>query len=90
MENAIERFKPDIIITHSGGAKLPGFEYIIMDAEQTLTTVNASPEALVVAIHMEALDHCGVSRETLRQMADSAAIPASRLMIPEDGEIIAF
>jgi L-ascorbate metabolism protein UlaG (beta-lactamase superfamily) len=90
VENAIEMFKPDIIITHSGGAKLPGFEAIIMDAEQTLNTVNASPEAVVVAIHMEALDHCGVTRETLRQMADSAAIPPSRLMIPEDGETIAF
>jgi L-ascorbate metabolism protein UlaG (beta-lactamase superfamily) len=90
VENAIERFKPDIIITHSGGAKLPGFETIIMDAEQTLNTINASPEAVVVAIHMEALDHCGVSREMLRQMADSAAIPPFRLLIPEDGEIIAF
>jgi L-ascorbate metabolism protein UlaG (beta-lactamase superfamily) len=66
VENAIKRFKPDIIITHSGGAKMPGFEFIIMDAEQTLNTVNASPEAVVVAIHMEALDHCGVTRETLR------------------------
>jgi len=90
VENAIEKFKPDIIITHSGGATLPGFEPIIMDAEQTLTTLNASPAAVVVAIHLEALDHCNVSREMLRQMGDAAAISASRLMIPKDGEAINF
>jgi len=90
VENTIEMFKPGIIITHSGGATIPGFESIIMDGEQTLKTVNASQDAVVVAIHMEALDHCRVSRETLRQMADRAAIPSSRLMIPEDGETIAF
>lgn len=90
VENAIKMFNPDIIITHSGGATIPGYEAIIMDGEQTLTTVNASPEAIVVAIHMESLDHCTVSRKALRQMAESAAIPPSRLMIPEDGETISF
>jgi L-ascorbate metabolism protein UlaG (beta-lactamase superfamily) len=90
VENAIEQFAPDIIVTHSGGAKLPGFETIIMDAEQTLTTLNASGDAVVVAIHLEALDHCNVSRANLRQMAEAASIPASRLIIPKDGETIAF
>jgi len=90
VKNTIEKFQPDIIITHSGGAKIPGYEYIIMDAEQTLAALNASPEAVVVAIHMEALDHCNVSREMLRQMADAAAISPSRLIIPKDGETIGF
>ena len=88
VEHAIEQFEPDIIITHSGGAKLPGFETIIMDAEQTFMTLNASAKAVVVAIHLEALDHCNVSREVLRHMADAAAIPESRLIIPKDGETI--
>lgn len=87
----IQAFKPDIIITHSGGATIPGFNPIIMDIEQTLNVLNASSEgAVVVAIHMEALDHCGVSRQELRQMADSRSIAPSRLMIPKDGETISF
>lgn len=90
VEDAIELFNPDIILTHSGGATLPGYDPIIMDAKQTLTTLKASPQAVVVAIHLEALDHCQVSRETLRQMADRESIPPSRLMIPKDGETISF
>ena len=91
VEKNIQGFKPDIIITHSGGATIPGFEPIIMDVEQTLKVLNASSgDAVVVAIHMEALDHCGISREELRQMADSKSITPSRLMIPNDGETISF
>jgi L-ascorbate metabolism protein UlaG (beta-lactamase superfamily) len=91
VEKSILAFKPDIIITHSGGATIPGFESIIMDIDQTLNVLNASSEkSVVVAIHMEALDHCGVSREELRRMADSKSIPPSRLMIPNDGDIIMY
>jgi len=84
--DTIKMHKPDIIITHSGGATLPGFEPIVMDGEQTLTAIKAAPTAKIVAIHMESLDHCTVSRAMLRTMADKAGITPERLIIPEDGE----
>jgi L-ascorbate metabolism protein UlaG (beta-lactamase superfamily) len=90
VENTIKQFNPDIIITHSGGATIPGFDAIIMDGEQTLITAKAAPQAILVAIHMESLDHCTISRAQLRHMADSAAVPPTRLIIPEDGETISF
>lgn len=90
VEDTINTFKPDIIITHSGGATIPGHEPIVMDAEQTLATLKSAPKATVVAIHMESLDHCVVSRKKLREIADNAGIPASRLIIPEDGSEFAF
>lgn len=90
VENTINRFSPAIIITHSGGATLPGYESIIMDGEQTLAVINASQEAVVVAIHMESLDHCTVTREALRLMAEKTGMPKSRLIIPKDGEIVTF
>ncbi len=90
VEQSIAEFKPDVIITHSGGAKLPDFDPIIMDAEQTLTTVHASGEAIVVAVHLEALDHCGVNREALRQLAEEKGISPNRLLIPEDGAVLSF
>lgn len=87
---AIAACKPDIIITHSGGATLPGHPPIIMDGEQTLTTLEAAPNAVIVAVHMEALDHCTITRTMLRQIADNAGIAPSRLMIPENGETLTF
>ena len=90
VENAIKKYDPDIIITHSGGAKIPGFDPILMDAGQTIGVVKASSKARVVAIHMESLDHCTVTRKGLRETADKAGIPAARLVIPEDGETISL
>ncbi|MBU1109217.1 MAG: MBL fold metallo-hydrolase [Candidatus Riflebacteria bacterium] len=90
VEAAIKLYKPDVIITHSGGATIPGHEPIVMDAEQTLVTATSAPNAKIVAIHMEALDHCMVKRTMLRQLADEAKIPSSRMFIPEDGGIISF
>ncbi len=90
VESAIKKYDPDIIITHSGGAKIPGFDPILMDAAQTIGVVKASSKAKVVAIHMEALDHCVVTRDSLRRMADKEGIPALRLIIPNDGETISF
>jgi hypothetical protein len=90
VERTIEECKPDIILTHSGGAKIPGHDLIIMDAEQTLAVCRAAAQAVVVAIHLEALDHCTVTREALRTRADDEGISPSRLLIPEDGGTLNF
>ncbi len=87
---AITTHNPDIIICHSGGATLPGHAPIIMDGEQTLSTLHFAPQAVVVAVHIEALDHCTVNRRTLREMAEKAGINASRLFIPNNGETLSL
>lgn len=88
VEDVIEKYKPEIIITHSGGATIPGFSPILMDIQQTIKTLKASPDAVVVAIHLESLDHCTVSRKDLRKQLNAARIDNSRFLIPADGEII--
>jgi L-ascorbate metabolism protein UlaG (beta-lactamase superfamily) len=86
---AIDRYRPDIIITHSCGARWPDAagdrQLIVMDAAQTVTVAQAAPASIVIATHMEALDHATVSRAELRAAADAAGIPATRLLIPADG-----
>lgn len=90
VEKTVEQFNPDVIITHSGGATLPGFDPILMDAAQTLRMVAAAPRAKVVAVHLEALDHCTVTRDGLRQLANKAGVAKDRLLIPEDGETVSL
>lgn len=83
----IEATKPDIIITHSCGAKWDG-DLIVMDAAQTIATAELAPKARVIAFHMEALDHATVSRADLRHATDKAGISPERLFIPADGETL--
>lgn len=79
--------KPDIIITHSCGARWDG-DLIVMDALETVAVCEAAPDAIVIATHMEALDHATITRQDLRHAAMEQGIAPSRLMIPADGETV--
>ena len=88
VRSTIERFRPDVIITHSSGAKFGESDPIVMDAQQTIAVCQAAPQATIIAVHMESLDHGTVSRADLREVADSAAIRPGQLLIPADGDRI--
>lgn len=87
LREAIGATNPDVIVTHSCGAMLEE-TLIVMDAEQTLDLSEAAPQAIVIATHMEALDHATVSRAALRRTAEARDIGLERLLIPHDGETI--
>ncbi len=90
VQQVIDNIQPDIILTHSSGAKLDDGDSIVMDARQTIAVCQAAPRAIVVATHMEAFDHGTVSRADLRALAREKKIPPSRLLIPADGETLDF
>jgi L-ascorbate metabolism protein UlaG (beta-lactamase superfamily) len=87
LREAIAATRPDVMVTHSGGALWDG-TLIIMDAAQTIELAQAFPEATVIATHLEALDHCTVSRAELRSAAMTRGIDSRRLLIPADGETL--
>ncbi len=89
VEKTIRETRPDVVITHSCGAKWDG-DLIVMDAAETVDVCRLAGEATVVAVHMEALDHATVSRSDLRKAADAAGISPSQLLIPADGDTIAL
>jgi L-ascorbate metabolism protein UlaG (beta-lactamase superfamily) len=90
MEEVIKQVRPDIIIVHSSGAKLPGSDIIVMDHFQTVDLCRRVPNARVVAVHMEALDHATVTRDLLRKHARASGISPKQLVIPEDGQVLEF
>jgi L-ascorbate metabolism protein UlaG (beta-lactamase superfamily) len=83
----IQETLPDIIVTHSCGAKWDG-ALIVMDAEQTIATCEMAKGGRVVAVHMESLDHATVTRADLRRAAEATRISARRLLIPADGDTL--
>ncbi len=90
VEDNIKIYKPTIIISHSGGAKIPGFDKnpILMDEKQTIKLAKKYPNITIIAIHLEALDHCHVSRKMLQELSKKEEISSKKLLIPKDGEII--
>lgn len=87
VSDVIAGTRPDIIITHSCGARWDG-DLIVVDADETVSVCAASADAVVVATHMEALDHATISRQDLREAAEARGISATKLRIPRDGEVL--
>jgi L-ascorbate metabolism protein UlaG (beta-lactamase superfamily) len=88
--DVIRQTQPDIIITHSCGAMWGDHVLIVMDAAQTLAVHHAAPNSIIIATHMESLDHATVTREALRKYAESNGLGPEKLLIPLDGEKITF
>ncbi|KRT13396.1 MBL fold metallo-hydrolase [Pedobacter ginsenosidimutans] len=85
----IKRIKPDIIVVNSGGAQIKGFENvpIIMDEKQVMQLISASGKAKIIAVHMDALDHCRTTRLTLSEEAKKNSVGENKLVILKDTEI---
>jgi L-ascorbate metabolism protein UlaG (beta-lactamase superfamily) len=92
VREAVRRYQPDAIVTHSCGAKWPDSanqrHLIVMDSEQTIELCRFTPQSVVIAAHMDSLDHATVSRSELRSQAQQAGINNDQLRIPLDGEAL--
>jgi L-ascorbate metabolism protein UlaG (beta-lactamase superfamily) len=88
--DVIRQTQPDIIITHSCGAMWGDHVLIVMDAAQTLAVHLAAPDSIIIATHMDSLDHATVTRDDLRKYAEVNGLGPEKLLIPSDGEIITF
>jgi L-ascorbate metabolism protein UlaG (beta-lactamase superfamily) len=75
----IERHRPRVAVVNAGGAEFAEGGLIVMGVDDVREVVARVPT--VVAVHLEALNHCFLSRETLR-----AAVPG--VLVPEDGETL--
>lgn len=90
VDQAIEKYHPQIIVLNAGKAKMTGFEgAIIMGEEDVLRASQVAKDAKIVAVHMDAINHMSLTREALRNYVQQHGIEG-RVDIPEDGASLAF
>jgi len=89
VERAIARYSPDVIVLNAGMATVIGLDPIIMGPADVLAVHRAAPNAMLIASHMEAVNHCILSRADLRAFSKRDGYE-QRLLIPEDGETVAI
>jgi L-ascorbate metabolism protein UlaG (beta-lactamase superfamily) len=79
VDETIARFAPRVAIVNAGGASFLEGGLIVMGIDDVREVAARVP--VVVAVHMEALNHCFLSRADL-----AAAVPG--VVIPRDGETV--
>ncbi|KAG9067674.1 hypothetical protein KI688_011261 [Linnemannia hyalina] len=90
VDQTLAKFNPDVIILNTGDARLIGFsDSIIMSKDDTLRAHQAAPNATIIAVHMDAINHTALSREELREYVQLKNIQ-DRVLVPADGESLTF
>ena len=85
VEQAIAAHAPEWIVVNAGGARFVHGDSITMEAGDVVAVAQAAPSAQVVAVHMEAINHCLETRAALRAAAEAAGV-GDRVHVPADGE----
>jgi L-ascorbate metabolism protein UlaG (beta-lactamase superfamily) len=85
VDDALQTYNPDAVIVNAGGAQFLTGDPITMSTEDVARVCRALPEAQVIAVHMETVNHCLVTRAMLRQAMSEAGFE-NRVLIPADGD----
>ncbi|AWI04934.1 MBL fold metallo-hydrolase [Clostridium drakei] len=90
VEQALEAYVPEIIISFAGAAQLTeGGIPITMDKEDIFNICNKAPNSKVIVVHMEAWNHCMLTRKKLRNFLKDKLL-LTQVNIPENGDCIEY
>jgi L-ascorbate metabolism protein UlaG (beta-lactamase superfamily) len=84
---AITAHGPDVTVVNAGAAQFVEGGPITMNAADVIDLAQGVPSTQVVAVHMEAINHCLLTREELRHHLRRMGL-AAWVLVPEDGEEI--
>ena len=80
-----------MVVLNAGHAQLAGFDgSIIMGEDDMYRAYEATRSAKVIAIHMEAVNHATLSRESLRAFIEQKKLSSDRALVPQNGQSYSF
>ncbi len=88
-EKILQKYNPEIMICNCGDARFYLGKSITMNAKDILSITKRYPNVKVIAIHMEAWNHCRLSRKELHKITLLHNID-KQVYIPADGELLVF
>ncbi|MBX4259154.1 MBL fold metallo-hydrolase [Clostridium estertheticum] len=89
VEDSIDKFKPEIVVCNCGGAQFDHGEPITMTTQDIIELCLRYSSLKVVAVHMEAWNHCRLSRKDLINYININNINTN-VLIPQNGEELSF
>lgn len=87
VSGVLHQYRPDVIAVSCGENKVYGAAPLIMGKEGVKQVHLAVPEAILIACHMESLNHWSLSKKELREYALENGF-SDNLIIPDDGDMI--
>lgn len=82
-------YQPALIVVNAGGARFDVGDPITMTAQDVVMVCQQAPHSQIIAVHMDAINHCLVSRDHLRAYLKEKGL-LGQVLIPMDGEEMTF
>lgn len=88
-KEVVNTCKPDVIVVNSGAAQFLEGDPITMTKEDILDVHRSQPKAQIVACHLEAVNHCLLTRASLQAYIEEHQADQA-IFVPKDGESLSF
>lgn len=88
MQEVIDTHNPEIIVLNTGDNQFLVGGSLIMGKDDVYEIVKAAPNSKIDAVHMEAVNHWGLSREELKNFINEKGI--TNVLVPDDGQSYTF
>ncbi|MGG1247696.1 MBL fold metallo-hydrolase [Bacillus spizizenii] len=89
IQEVIDTHNPDIIVVNGGDNQILELGSLIMGKDDIYEVHKAAPNAKIISVHMEAVNHWTLSREELKSFIEEKGI-SSHVLVPDDGESYKF
>lgn len=89
VREALLQYRPDTVVVNAGAAQFLQGDPITMTGEDVAQVLLTAPAVSVVAVHMDTVNHCHLTRANLNQYLAEQHL-AARCLVPADGERIAL
>jgi L-ascorbate metabolism protein UlaG (beta-lactamase superfamily) len=87
--DALTKHQPKVVVVNAGAAQFLQGDPITMTAEDVAAVCRHAPRANVVAVHLETVNHCLLTRQALRDSLAEQHL-SGRVRIPADGQTTRF
>ncbi|MFC0562497.1 MBL fold metallo-hydrolase [Halalkalibacter alkalisediminis] len=89
VQEVINTHKPEVIVVNAGDNQFFEGGSLVMGTDDVFEVYKSAPNAKVIAVHMEAINHWTLSREELKSFTNEKGI-SSNVLVPDDGESYSF
>jgi L-ascorbate metabolism protein UlaG (beta-lactamase superfamily) len=81
---ALDAHRPEVVVVNASGARFLEGGPLVMTVDDVVAVARHAPDAHVVAVHLEAINHCLETRADLHQRLHEEGL-TRQVTVPEDG-----
>ena len=84
---ALDEHRPAVVVVNASGARFLEGGPLVMTVDDVVAVARHAPDAHLVAVHLEAINHCLETRDDLHQRLHEEDL-TSQVTVPENGAVV--